>query len=98
MQIVKYFLDSKTFEKVKFVYPKNKESEELMQSYFDEENLPREFGGKAILNYNHEEFSRSMAQDDLKSASFWGSDDDKVSNQVGNGHSGAEVAPEPVFH
>ena len=30
MQIVKYFLDNKTFQKVKFVYPKNKDSVELM--------------------------------------------------------------------
>ncbi|GAU15311.1 hypothetical protein TSUD_03800 [Trifolium subterraneum] len=44
--IVKYFLDNKTFQKVKFVYPKNKDSVELMRSYFDEENLPSELGGK----------------------------------------------------
>lgn len=95
MQIVKYFLDSKTFQKVKFVYPKNKDSVELMKSYFDEENLPKELGGKSILNYNHEEFSRLMIQDDLKCAAFWGSDN-KLSNHIGKGHSAAEVAPEPV--
>ena len=94
MQIVKYFLDSKTFQKVKFIYPKSKDSVELMKSYFDEENLPTEFGGKSILNYKHEEFSRLMAQDDLKSAAFWGSDDKPLSC-IGHGHSGAEVAPEP---
>ncbi|XP_028802978.1 phosphatidylinositol transfer protein 3 [Neltuma alba] len=79
-KIVKYFLDTKTFQKVKFVYPKNKDSVELMKSYFDEENLPTVFGGKAILNYNHEEFSRLMSQDDLKTAAFWGSDDRLDSN------------------
>ncbi|KAF2324570.1 hypothetical protein GH714_015349 [Hevea brasiliensis] len=47
-KIVKYFLDAKTFQKVKFVYPKNVDSVELMRSYFDDENLPTEFGGKAI--------------------------------------------------
>ena len=94
MQIVKYFLDTKTSEKVKFVYPKNKDSMELMKSYFDDENLPKELGGKSTLNYNHEEFSRLMIQDDLKCAAFWGSDD-KFSNHIGNGHSAAEVAPEP---
>lgn len=82
MQIVKYFLDPKTFQKVKFVYPKNKDSVELMKSYFDEENLPTVFGGKAMLNYNHEEFSKLMSQDDLKTAAFWGSDD----KPDGNGH------------
>ncbi|RDX97267.1 Random slug protein 5, partial [Mucuna pruriens] len=89
-KIVKYFLDSKTFQKVKFVYPKNKDSVELMRSYFDEENLPKELGGKSTMSYNHEEFSRLMVQDDLKCAAFWGSDD-KLSNHVANGQSAAEV-------
>ncbi|GER33957.1 Sec14p-like phosphatidylinositol transfer family protein [Striga asiatica] len=43
-EVVKYFVDPKTFEKVKFVYPKKEESVELMRSYFDTENLPTEFG------------------------------------------------------
>lgn len=94
MQVVKYFLDAKTFQKVKFVYPKNKDSVELMQSYFDEENLPTEFGGKATLRYDHEEFSKLMVQDDAKSARVWGFD--SKLQRVSNGHSGAEVAPEPV--
>lgn len=91
-KIVKYFLDSKTFHKVKFVYPKNKDSVELMRSYFDDENLPSELGGKSILNYNHEEFSKIMAQDDLKCADYWGTDE-KLTNHR---HCAAEVAPEPV--
>ncbi|KAG8654668.1 phosphatidylinositol transfer protein 3 [Manihot esculenta] len=93
-KIVKYFLDPKTFQKVKFVYPKNVDSVELMRSYFDDENLPTEFGGKAILEYDHEEFSRLMAQDDIKTASFWGLDDKH--QPAKNGHHGAEVAPEPM--
>ncbi|XP_027939667.1 phosphatidylinositol transfer protein 3 isoform X2 [Vigna unguiculata] len=95
-KIVKYFLDSKTFQKVKFVYPKNKDSVELMKSYFDEENLPKELGGKSTMSYNHEEFSRLMVQDDLKCAAFWGSDE-KLSNHVANGHSAAvfnETSPD----
>ncbi|KAK2660523.1 hypothetical protein Ddye_007056 [Dipteronia dyeriana] len=93
-KVVKYFLDAKTFQKVKFVYPKNKDSVEVMRSYFDEENLPIEFGGKATLQYDHEEFSKLMVQDDEKTATLWGFDD-KV-QRVRIGHSGAEVAPEPV--
>ncbi|XP_020211271.1 phosphatidylinositol transfer protein 3 [Cajanus cajan] len=92
-KIVKYFLDSKTFQKVKFVYPKNKDSVELMKSYFDEENLPKELGGKSIMSYNHEEFSRLMIQDDLKCAAFWGSDE-KLSNHIAKGHSAAAVCNE----
>ncbi|XP_048434047.1 uncharacterized protein LOC103954607 isoform X2 [Pyrus x bretschneideri] len=88
------FLDKKTFHKVKFVYPKNKDSVELMKQYFDEENLPIEFGGPAILNHDHEEFSKLMNQDDVKSAAFW-CPDDKLPHWA-NERSGAEVAPEPV--
>ncbi|XP_047327929.1 phosphatidylinositol transfer protein 3 [Impatiens glandulifera] len=70
-KIVKYFLDTKTFNKVKFVYPKDKESVELMSSYFDIDNLPTEFGGKATLNYDHNEFSKMMSLDDQKTAALW---------------------------
>ncbi|KAJ4846362.1 hypothetical protein Tsubulata_038470 [Turnera subulata] len=94
-KIVKYFLDPKTFQKVKFVYPKNQDSVEVMRSYFDDENLPIEFGGKATLKYDHEEFSRLMAQDDLKTASFWGFDS-KLQQPPSKVHYGAEVAPEPI--
>lgn len=89
----KYFLDPKTAQKVKFVYPKNKDSVELMKSYFDVENLPSEFGGHATMKYDHEEFSRLMAQDDVKTAKFWGIDEKPY--HVANGHSVAEVTPEP---
>uniref|UniRef100_A0A5B6ZNT5 Putative random slug protein 5 isoform X3 n=1 Tax=Davidia involucrata TaxID=16924 RepID=A0A5B6ZNT5_DAVIN len=71
-KVVKYFVDTKTFQKINFVYPNNKESEEIMKSFFDVENLPSEFGGKASLKYDHEEFSRLMVQDDVKTAHFWG--------------------------
>nr|GLL18186.1 random slug protein 5-like [Ipomoea trifida] len=91
-KIVKYFLDPITFQKVKFVYPKNKDSVELMKSYFDMDNLPTEFGGKATLNYDHEEFSRLMAQDDVKTAKWWGFE---KSHTIANGLSSSEVAPEP---
>ncbi|PIA52636.1 hypothetical protein AQUCO_01000485v1 [Aquilegia coerulea] len=94
-KIVKYFLDPKTFQKVKFVYPKNKDSVELMTSFFDLENLPAEFGGNAKLEYDHEEFSRMMAEDDVKAASLWGLDN-KLAH-VSNGYSGADVIPEPVL-
>ncbi|KAK9749624.1 hypothetical protein RND81_02G139200 [Saponaria officinalis] len=72
--VVKYFLDPKTFEKVKFVYPNNKESLELMTIYFDIENLPKEFGGNATLEYDHDEFSKLMRDDDAKTSKLWGSD------------------------
>nr|GMD00875.1 phosphatidylinositol transfer protein 3-like [Ipomoea batatas] len=74
-KIVKYFVDPKTFQKIKFVYPNNQDSMEVMKTFFDSENLPREFGGKTTLIYDHEEFSRLMTQEDVKTAKFWGFDD-----------------------
>ncbi|KAK7386528.1 hypothetical protein VNO78_26822 [Psophocarpus tetragonolobus] len=92
---VRFFLDPKTVQKVKFVYPNNKDSVELMKSLFDIDNLPSEFGGKTSLKYDHEEFSRLMCEDDVKTAEFWGLDE-KPFNPPKKGHAGAEVAPEPV--
>ena len=51
-----------------------KASVELMRSYFDVDNLPTEFGGKATVKYDHEDFSRLMAQDGVKAAKLWGFD------------------------
>lgn len=70
-KLIKYFLDQTTFQKVKFVYPNDAESIKLMGSLFEVENLPVEFGGHATLKYDHEEFSRLMIQDDVKTAAFW---------------------------
>lgn len=78
---------------MKFVYPKNKDSVELMRTFFDMENLPSEFGGKATLKYDHEEFSRLMAEDDVKTAAFW--EIDEKPQLVLNGHQKVEVAPKP---
>ncbi|KDP38612.1 hypothetical protein JCGZ_05319 [Jatropha curcas] len=93
-KVIKYFLDPKTFQKVKFVYPKNKDSVEFMRSLFDIDNLPSEFGGKATMNYDHHEFSRMMAEDDVKTAKYWGFD--QKQSQIACGHLGAQVAPEPT--
>ncbi|KAL0378129.1 UNVERIFIED_CONTAM: Phosphatidylinositol transfer protein PDR16 [Sesamum radiatum] len=93
-KVVKYFVDQKTFQKIKFVYPNNKDSLEVMKSFFDTENLPSEFGGKATLKYNHEEFSRLMAEDDVKTAKYWGLD--KNGSYESNGYSNSEVEREPL--
>lgn len=88
---IKYFLDPRTAQKVKFVYPKDKTSDELMKSHFDVENLPKEFGGKATLAYDHEEFSRQMYEDDVKTAKYWGLEDTEP-----NGFHAADVVSEPA--
>ncbi|RRT64034.1 hypothetical protein B296_00019910 [Ensete ventricosum] len=70
-KVMKYFLDPKTFLKAKFIYPKNKESMELMRKHFDLDVLPVEFGGRNQVQYNHEEFSKMMIAEDTITASFW---------------------------
>lgn len=92
-KVVRYFVDPKTFQKIHFVYPNDKNSMELMKTFFDTENLPSEFGGKATLKYDHEEFSRLMVQEEVKTAKYWGFDI-TPSNGV-NGQPDAVVIPEP---
>ncbi|XP_010432154.1 PREDICTED: random slug protein 5 [Camelina sativa] len=91
---VKYFLDPRTAQKVKFVYPKDKASDELMTSHFDVENLPKEFGGEATLEYNHEDFSRQMCEDDVKTENYWGLEEKHYPKP--NGFSPSDVVPEPA--
>ncbi|KAK3146244.1 hypothetical protein QOZ80_3BG0263530 [Eleusine coracana subsp. coracana] len=73
-KVVKVFLDPKSLEKVNFVYSKDEESMKLMHRYIDPEVLPVEFGGKNDVVYNHEEYSKLMMKDDIKTASFWAVD------------------------
>ncbi|KAL0711521.1 hypothetical protein Bca4012_018499 [Brassica carinata] len=50
--------------------------------------------GEATLEYDHEEFSRQMFEDDLKTAKFWGLEEKQYSQP--NDFSPADVVPEPA--
>lgn len=69
VQLVKPFLDPKTFRKVKFVYSKNPESQKILAEYFEEDAI------KSILedqnDYTHDEYAKLMQDDDQKSALYW---------------------------
>ncbi|KAK3149500.1 hypothetical protein QOZ80_3AG0218280 [Eleusine coracana subsp. coracana] len=69
-KVIKIFLDPKSLEKVNFVYEKDEEGMKLMHRYIDPEVLPVEFGGKSSVVYNHEDYSKLMMKDDIKTASF----------------------------
>ncbi|CAN6309552.1 unnamed protein product [Urochloa humidicola] len=73
-KVVKYFLDPRTIEKVKFVYLKDEESMKVMHKYIDPKILPIEFGGQSDVVYNHEEYSELMTKDDIKTANIWAAD------------------------
>ena len=91
MQIVKPFLDPKTFRKVNFVYTKNPESQKILGELFEEDAV------KSILedpnDFNFEEYTKLMQEDDLKSALYWkGAGESKAEQaEVQNG-----TAPEVV--
>lgn len=76
------------------MYPKDKKSDELMRSHFDVENLPKEFGGEATLEYDHEDFSRQMFEDDVKTAKLWGLEEKHCLKP--NVFSASDLVPEPA--
>ncbi|WVZ60337.1 hypothetical protein U9M48_010380 [Paspalum notatum var. saurae] len=90
---VKYFLDPRSIEKLNFVYQKDEESMQALYKCIDPEVLPVEFGGKNNVVYNHEEYSKSMLQDDIKTSRFW-EDDAKIVNHAINGTFVPDVAPQ----
>lgn len=89
-KIVKYFLDPKTFQKVKFVYPKSGESTSLLEEVFDMDTLESSFGGKNNYQYDHGEFSKLMRQDDIKTAEYWAMGDE-VTDMNGNSASNHDL-------
>lgn len=69
--VVKPFLDPRTYKKVKFVYSKNEESVRLMDSCFELEKLESAFGGKSASRFNKDEYAKIMKEDDIKATLFW---------------------------
>ncbi|PAN45284.1 hypothetical protein PAHAL_9G107600 [Panicum hallii] len=90
---VKYFLDPRSIEKLNFVYLKDEESMKVLYKCIDPEVLPVDFGGRNNVAYNHEEYTKLMLKDDIKTSSFW-SDDAKPVNRVANGNLVADVTPQ----
>ncbi|CAM0875068.1 unnamed protein product [Alopecurus aequalis] len=78
--VLKVFVDPTTMKKLNFVYKENEESMKTLYKHIDPDVLPVDFGGKNNVVYNHEEYSKLMAKDDIKTASFWAEDGDHVKN------------------
>lgn len=68
--MVRPFLESKTYKKVKFVYSNNPESQKIMEENFDEEKLETSFGGKSPIGFNYEDYAKRMMEDDKKMTHF----------------------------
>eukprot|EP00250_Pteridium_aquilinum_P014487 c22021_g1_i1 orf=538-1443(-) len=84
--VVKPFLDPKTQKKVKFVYPKEEESEKLMAERFDIEKLESAFGGKSASKFDKDEYAKVMKVDDSKTVVFWQNQQHSNGVQGGTAH------------
>lgn len=70
LQLVRPFLESKTFKKVKFVYSNNPESQKIMEENFDADTLETSFGGKNPVGFNYEDYAQRMIEDDKKMTDY----------------------------
>lgn len=68
-KMVKPFLETKTFKKVKFVYSDDPQSQKTMEELFDMDKLDSAFGGKNLAAFSYETYAQLMRQDDNKKMS-----------------------------
>lgn len=71
--MVRPFLDSKTYKKVKFVYSDDPQSMKIMEDLFDMDKLESAFGGRNPISFNYESYAKMMREDDLKMSDTIGS-------------------------
>jgi len=80
LTLVKPFLDPNTVKKIKFVYPKNSESMKILSDQFEEDVVKTTFENPN--DYNHEDYSKLMKDDDLKSSLHWKGASESKSDQA----------------
>lgn len=66
MQLVKPFLEPKTFKKVKFVYSDQPQSAKIMEALFDMDKLSSSFGGRNTENYDYEAYAKRMKDEEKR--------------------------------
>lgn len=69
--VVKPFLERKTYNKVKFVYPNDHNSLKIMEEHFDMDKLESSFGGNSQVGFNITDYAARMREDDTKMPLFW---------------------------
>ena len=70
LQMVRPFLETKTYQKVKFVYSNDAVSQKKMEELFDMDTLESSFGGRNSTGFNYETYAKQMMEDDKKMANF----------------------------
>lgn len=70
-RIIRPFIDPVTYQKIKFIYSNQPDAMKFLEETFDLEVLEKTFGGRSTWEFNFEEYSNRMRQDDLKAEAFW---------------------------
>lgn len=71
LQVVKPFLEPKTYNKVKFVYSDDLNSRKIMEELFDMDKLESAFGGNDTSSFDIGKYAERMSEDDKKMPAFW---------------------------
>ena len=66
LQVVKPFLEQKTYKKVKFVYSDDTESQKIITDIFDMDKLESAFGGRNLAGFNYNQYAERMKEDDKR--------------------------------
>lgn len=69
--MAKPFLEPKTANKVKFVYPNDPSTSRIMDELFDMEVVESAFGGKDDVGFDFNKYAERMKEDDKRVASLW---------------------------
>ncbi|XP_020229904.1 phosphatidylinositol transfer protein 3 [Cajanus cajan] len=73
LSMVKPFVEAETFNKVKFVYSNDHNTQKIMEDLFDMNNLESAFGGNGVTVTGDDinKFAERMKEEDNKKHSFW---------------------------
>ncbi|KAL5844240.1 hypothetical protein ACOSQ4_010198 [Xanthoceras sorbifolium] len=69
--VAKPFLESKTQDKVKFVYSDNPNTKQIVEELFDMDQVESAFGGNDNSGFNINKYAERMREEDKKMISFW---------------------------
>lgn len=71
LQVAKPFLETKTANKVKFVYSDDVNSKRIIEDLFDMDQLESAFGGNNNVVFNITKYAEMMKEDNKQMRCFW---------------------------
>lgn len=71
LQVAKPFLETKTANKVKFVYSDDVNSKRILEDLFDMDQLESAFGGNNNVGFNITKYAETMKEDDKQMRRYW---------------------------